>query len=198
MAFRCAAVTPISVCSLGAALFLAFGFTAGARAAIVTLDAAQDTTLYETPDGGLGNGAGQHIFSGVNSVGRIRRALIAFDVAGGLPAGALIEDVSLSLHLSLTVAPPQPITLHAVAASWGEGASVAAGQEGGGAPSQPGDATWLHRFYPSVPWIQSGGDFSPVASASTVVASEGAYAWSSPAMVSDVQLWVDEPGANAG
>jgi hypothetical protein len=169
-----------------------------ARAETVTLWPAQDNTLYESPDGGLSNGSGDHLFAGVTAVGRIRRALLAFDVAAQVPPGATITGVSLSLHVSMTIAGTHQIALRTVSSSWGEGASVAAGEEGGGAPSQVGDATWLHRFYSTTTWIQPGGDFSASDSASSVVDQIGAYAFASAAMAADVQGWLNDPGSSFG
>ncbi|MCL4209692.1 MAG: hypothetical protein KJZ68_03420, partial [Phycisphaerales bacterium] len=63
----------------------------------------------------------------------------------------------------------------------------------------PGDATWLHRFHDTVFWTQPGGDYVAAASASRVVGGLGAYVWgSTPAMVADVQAWLDNPGSNFG
>ena len=53
----------------------------------VILTPVQDNTLFEdlTP---LSNGSGEHLFAGNTSRGSARRALMQFDVAGGVPAGA--------------------------------------------------------------------------------------------------------------
>jgi hypothetical protein len=73
------------------------------RADVVTLAASRDNTLFEE-DGALSNGAGDHIFAGLTKDGVRRRALIAFDVAGALPAGSTISAVTLRLYLSKTQA----------------------------------------------------------------------------------------------
>ena len=176
-----------------------------ANAATVTLSPIQDNTLYETPartpDGTavLSNGAGDYLFAGRILTGELRRALIAFDVAGSLPSGAAITEVSLTLQMSKTIAGPTPVTLHRVLADWGEGDSQAGGEEGAGAPAQSGDATWQHTFYPSSFWLVQGGDFVGTPSASQTVAGNGAYTWqSTPELVADVQRWLDSPSANFG
>src|SRR5262245_55242781 len=116
----------------------------------VTLGATQDNTLFSTET--TSNGAGDAVFSGrtgeVAGGGTRQRALLIFDVAAAVPAGSTI--LSATLTLTLIAAPPgaaaQVHSLHRVLADWGEGSSAAFG--GQGAPAQPGDATWLHAFFP--------------------------------------------------
>ena len=103
-----------------------------AQALMVPIPASKDNTLYEDRRGRLSNGGGTHFFVGVTDTGNIRRGLIAFNIAGAIPAGALITSVSLKLHMSQTIAGSQNITLHRVLADWGEGDSNAPGEEGGG------------------------------------------------------------------
>jgi hypothetical protein len=93
----------------------------------------------------------------------------------------------------------RPVALHRVVASWGEGASQAAGDEGMGAPSQPGDATWIHRVFPGERWAAPGGSFAAAPSATIQVDQVRSYTWrSTPAMVADVQSWVRDPAQNNG
>ena len=54
-------------------------------------------------------------------------------------------------------------------ADWGEGTSVAPGEEGDGAPATTNDATWRHRFFDTIFWTTEGGDFSGTVSASQSV-----------------------------
>ena len=50
-----------------------------------------------------------------------------------------------------------------------------------------------------MPWGTNGGDFAPAISASTTVGAPGLfYSWSSPAMIADVQAWLDSPADNHG
>ena len=167
-----------------------------------TIAASKDNTLYESSTGALSNGAGQTFFVGrTNQIsGSIRRGLLAFDIAGPLPAGAMIDSVRLRLNMSLTTAGAQTVQLHRVLSDWGEGTSNAnTGGGGGGAPSTAGDATWVHRFFNSSPWTTVGGDFSSTVSASQSVAGIGFYPWgSTPQMVNDVQMWLDTPLSNFG
>ena len=52
------------------------------------------------------------------------------------------------------------IELHKLIADWGEGKSVAFGQEGQGWLAATNDATWRHRFYDTIFWTTEGGEFS--------------------------------------
>jgi hypothetical protein len=165
----------------------------------VTIGASKDNTLYQDTAGALSDGAGLHFFTGRTNGGFIRRGLIAFDVAGHIPPGATILTAELTLNMSQTSSLGQEIYVHRVLADWGEGTSVAAGNEGGGAPATTGDATWVHRFFNSQLWASVGGDFSPTVSDSLAVAPVGRYTWgSTPRMVSDVQGWLDTPSSNFG
>jgi cysteine-rich repeat protein len=164
----------------------------------VTLVPARDGTLYEQ-SGDVANGAGQHLFAGATNDGSRRRALLSFDVAGAVPAGAPVYDVVLTMYVSRTRAVDQTVGLHRVLADWGEGASNAAAEEGSGVAAAVGDATWSYRSYATDSWATSGGDIDPTASAETVVGAEGAfYAWSSPRMATEVQAWVDGTTDNFG
>jgi len=168
----------------------------------VAIVAGRDNTLYEEPAGALSNGAGEHFFAGrVGALGsgRIRRGLIWFDIAGTVPCDGTINAARLRLHMSKTVAGTLPVTIHLVRRDWGEGVSDALGDEGSGAPSTPGDATWIHTFYNTDLWVAAGGDFAPVPRASTDVGAIGYYFWgSTPEMVADVQSWLNDPANNFG
>jgi hypothetical protein len=173
-----------------------------ALSATISLSAAKDNTLYQDAAGALSNGSGASMFAGKIASGGIRRGAIAFDVAGQIPAGSIVTGATLSLHMSQAATnDDRAVTLHRLFKNWGEGASVAPGAGGGGAPAAPGDATWLDTFFalPSdVPWDNAGGDFSPADSASVLVGAVGNYSWTSPALVADVQSWLDNPSGNFG
>lgn len=171
---------------------------AAATAGVLVVGSDRDNTLYENPIGGLSNGAGDHFFTGLTAQGEIRRGLLRFDLSA-IPPESTIESVVLTLNMSRSFAGPSPVALHRAAADWGEGASHAPGQEGGGEAPEPGDATWLHTFFDTDFWTSPGGDFAPTASASTVVDGEGLYSWgSTAAMEADISTWVDDPSQNFG
>jgi len=171
---------------------------APAAADVVEIPAVRDNTLYESQDGSLSNGAGTRLFVGVTAQPNLRRGLIAFDVAGNVPPGAKITGVTLTLAQVMTIAGPQTVSLHRALENWGEGDSVASGQQGSGGASSTGDATWFHTFFDSDFWSTPGGDFSATESASLTVAGFGNYSWNSTGMIADVQLWLDDPASNFG
>jgi len=169
------------------------------RAGTITLGASLDATLIEHPAGALANGAGPALFVGRTSQasGARRRALLFFDVAAALPRGASVESVELMLALTPSHDPVEDVFMHRVLSGWSEGPSSASG--GGGAPALPGDSTWLHTEYPTQFWSVPGGDHVDEASAVAAVGEPGAYVWAStPALVADVQDWLDEPASNHG
>ena len=166
--------------------------------ATVSIGATKDTTLYQDDAGSLANGAGQHVFAGTTGGGSARRELIAFDIAANVPAGAVIDSVTLTLNMSRSAAGAEVVELHRLDADWGEGPSDAPGSEGAAADAAIGDATWLHTFYDTATWTSAGGDFSDAASATVKVGDEGVYSWGSPQMVADVQDWLDSPSSNFG
>ena len=174
-----------------------------ALSASIVIPASLDNTMYEHPTLNFSNGAGEYLFAGRtgdNANFAVRRALISFDVAAAVPAGATIESVTLKLNLSRLsgVVPTVQIQLHAVLAAWGEGSSDAQAPGGGGFPSQPGDASWFYRNYNVDLWTNPGGDFSPVISAQTAVQGVGFYNFSGSQMVADVQSWLANPAGNFG
>ncbi|HEX2836698.1 MAG TPA: DNRLRE domain-containing protein [Phycisphaerales bacterium] len=169
---------------------------AAAGADVVSLDAARDNSMYEDFGGELSNGAGPSLFAGLTQFENRRRALIAFDLTS-IPAGSTITSVTLTLTCTRSASLAEPVSLRPSLASWGEGPSIALGEGGMGTAALPGDATWRYRFYPDVLWGTEGGDLGP-ASATTPVAGEGAYTWSSPTMAADVQAWLANPAVNFG
>lgn len=190
-------------CRIVALVAMATSFVCSAsiaRGDVIDIGAAKDNTLYEDFQGSLSNGAGQHMFTGSTAGFAYRRALVAFDVAGALPTGATILNVSLTLHLSQTISSDKLVSLHRSLGDWGEGNSRAPGEEGSGGLAAPGDATWKHTFYDSQFWSTLGGDFDPTASAAAIIGQDfGFYTWTSTsAMVADVQGWLDDPAASFG
>ena len=169
-----------------------------ADAASVTMTTTKDNTLYEDAAGAKSNGAGSYFFTGNTKDGFHRRAVIAFDLSA-VPAGSTITGVTLTLRASRVAQNVgETVSLRRLLANWGEGTSNADQQEGAGAASTPGDATWIHTFYNTAFWSTAGGDFSSAASAATTVGGTGQYSWSSAGMVADVQAWLDNPATNFG
>ena len=173
-----------------------------ARAASISLGAGKDNTLFENADGNLSSGAGPHVYSGLTGNQddfNIRRSLLAFDVAGGIPAGSTINSAELTLEMTKKQAAAGSMLtgLHRLTSDWGEGASFS--PAGAGAAAAVGDATWLHTFSPGSSWGTAGGDFGGAASATLSVDALGSYTWgSTAALVADVQDMLDNPGTDFG
>ena len=188
---------------LALAVVAALGFLGGslATAGTVNINPSKDNTLYEYDplDGDRSNALGFHFFAGETGMNELRRGVLAFDIAGNIPPGATITAASLSLNMSRTPTNTAYLMeLHKLLADWGEGTSVAPGEEGDGAPATPNDATWRHRFFDTIFWSVQGGDFSATVSASQLVGPLGQYTWSSAQMVADVQGWLNNPATNFG
>ncbi|MBM4108310.1 MAG: DNRLRE domain-containing protein [Phycisphaerae bacterium] len=129
----------------------------------------------------------------------IRRAVLAFDLSS-VPPGSTVTSATLRLYLAYTQASTsEAISVHRLTAAFGEGTSVAGGQQTSGAASTTNDATWLHGFYPTQFWTSVGGDFVSAPSASGVVTTtSGYFEWSAPALIADVQGWVNSGSGNHG
>ncbi len=163
------------------------------------LGASKDNTLYQSVTGSNSNGFGMGLFVGLTNRQEIRRALVQFDIAGAVPAGATIESVELTMSVTKTATQSQPVAVHRATADWGEGSSDAGANEGSGAPAEAGDATWTHAISPGQVWQKPGGDFLSTTSGQMNVIGNGAYTWQSTSqLVADVQGWVNDPGSNFG
>jgi hypothetical protein len=166
---------------------------------VVGIFPSRDATLNADPEGLIANSRGGAIFAGNTNRPEARRALIAFDVASALPAGATITGASLTLTVGRTRAEETTITLHRITAAWEEGATSTFGEGGSGDVAVEGDPTWLLRSFETVRWEQPGGDFDPAPRAAATVGGLGPYTWGSNAeLAADVQSWLDDPGANHG
>jgi hypothetical protein len=187
-----------------------------AQAETVYIQADRDNTLFEDPMGEISNGSGPVFFVGRSSPSQLapytmRRGLIHFDVAQ-IPSNAIIEYVSLTLHLSnssLDGPGTTVVSLHRMLDSWGEG--VSSGTGGLGDNAEPDDATWIHMFYPDTFWVHEGGHFVDRSSAELIIGSfvpcttfachlaNNFYTWEDTNhLVQDVRLWVHAPDQNFG
>jgi hypothetical protein len=176
----------------------------------VTLSPVADTTLFEhDPNNNLG--ANSTLVAGTtagNTGSPARsRALLRFDVAGKIPTNAAVTSATVTFRVTMTPSPTRAdsmFDLRRMLQSWSEG------KKGGntGSPAAVGDTTWRERFHASTPanatlWTAPGGatnsDFSATVSASTMVRGLGTYTFAStPALVSDVQSWLQDTNSNQG
>lgn len=184
---------------LVAATCLAAVSSASAQTTI-TITADKDTTLYESATGALANGAGTRMFVGMTGQPSARRALVHFDVAGAIPAGARILSARLELHIyNSPGGGPTVADAHRVTQDWAEGATFAPAGQGVGGPVLTGDTTWLHTNHPTQLWNNAGGDFAAAASFSFTLAPAGSVTTSPfPSLIADVQTWLDNPAGNFG
>jgi len=162
--------------------------------AVVQLAPSQDNSIFSESD--ASNGAGP-LFSGVTAQGNLRRALLQFDIASNVPAGATITAVTLGLT-QIKIGPGAVATfeLHPLSAAWGEGT---ANGLGAGTTAGNGDATWNFRHYNTNPWSAAGGDFGAISGTATLGIENQLYTFASqPAMVADVQNWRNAPASNFG
>jgi hypothetical protein len=170
------------------------------RGGTATLIPSADTTLFEKfPGNNLGGE--DDVVSGTVASGERTRALLRFDIAGAIPAGATIDSVALTV--TVTKVPPGSVSstydLRRVLVNWGEGT------KGGnvGSPASAGEASWNARLTSTAMWTTAGGgigsDFASTVSGSQSIGPSGAFTFSSTAgLVADVQAWLDNPSSNFG
>lgn len=173
-----------------------------ARADVLFLVADRDASLIQSASTSQrSNGTGDGLYTGrINrSTNSIRRAAVHFDLAGSLPAGAVITNAALFMFQEQAApgSAPGPVTLHSLTANWSEGPTFSAGGQGDTAVD--GDLTWFCATFPATPWANPGGDFDPTPLASVVAdTNPGQFIWSSPAMNAQAQAWLDNPASNFG
>ena len=162
---------------------------------VMNLVPAADTTLEQaapTSNNGLG-GPYDGIRAGGQRFGGMTRALMRFDIAGNIPAGATIRSAILTMTVIRTPVSSVASTfdLHRVLAAWGEGTNF-------GGPAVAGESSWNDRLGPGTPWTNAGGDYIATARATKSLAGDGAYDFTSASLVADVQSWLNTPAANFG
>ncbi|HLQ36316.1 MAG TPA: DNRLRE domain-containing protein [Planctomycetota bacterium] len=173
------------------------GFSAAQIAVQITAD--HDNTLYQDAAGSTSNGSGEFLFCGLSGTPTTRRTVLHFPLTA-VPAGSRIVAASVQMFVSRSgVFVDFDIEAHRLLADWGEGTSNAISQEGRGAAATTGDATWLHRFYPTLFWNRPGGDFDPIPSVTVPSPQSGPFTFTtSRRMVADVQDWLDGRAPNFG
>lgn len=185
----------------------------------ISIGAMKDTSIFQSNVNNSGGG-GNGLFAGTNGASSPRRALIAFDIAGSIPASSLIQSVQLTLTLGQVagggggtggVSGMPFIDLFSLTRNWGEGTAQSAvppsdslNGQAQGAGASASDATWNAAAFLQANWTTAGGDFAnPLApSATTQITGTTLnvpYSWNSTAaLVADVQGWLDNPATNFG
>lgn len=167
----------------------------------VVLKPIADTTLFELdPNNNLGGYTDFASGTIANSANK-SRGLMKFDVAGMVPAGAIIS--SASLGVKVTKIPGGSVSstydLRRVLVDWGEGTKSSIR----GLPAAANEASWNNRRTSVAPWTIPGGgigtDFASSLSASRLIGGLSSYTFASTAgLVADVQQWLDNPASNFG
>lgn len=186
--------------SLAAAAVL----TSIARAEVVTINPSADATLHEAfPDNNVG--ANDFIVAGTsghalpNTQLARTRALIKFDLAGRVPAGATITRVRVTVTVVFASSATGSIfALSKARGSWTEGRGIGPG----GQSAQVAEVTWTSRVAGSSNWQVAGAlganDVAQTESATTPVNSPGSYTFESAGLIADVQSWLAAPADNFG
>ncbi|MHB8865244.1 MAG: DNRLRE domain-containing protein [Pirellulaceae bacterium] len=181
-------------CVLGATM-IATSWASHAQGELIELNPSKDNSIYSESDNS--NAAGE-LYAGTTPNLAVRRALLLFDIAGRVPAGATINSVSLALSQT-RIGPgvTASFELRPLTAVWGEGTSSGIGA--GGSPTLE-DATWNYRLYDTDQWTTPGGDFGPASGTATIgTVIDTLYVFNSQAgLVADVQNWLNEPDSNFG
>ena len=176
-------------------------------AASLTLFPVADATMIQRkPTNSLG--AASWISAGTTQNGNSNRALIKFDVAAALPAGATITDTGLRVWVTRDPRDGNTdsiFSLRRMLRPWGEGTNPdPSSSPGFGLPALPGDATWKHAFHDTNAWTIPGGldgtDYSATLSCITSIAGVNTdpYLFEAGGAIADVQLWLDHPEQNFG
>lgn len=175
----------------------------------VILEPVKDSSLF-SDEPNNSNGLGISLFAGRTGGDESRRALVAFDIAAAIPAGARIENAGLTLtsfrNSRSDVSADDIFSLHAITTDWGEASAPGSNSGplgGGGTSAATGDATWLSSFHNAANWSTPGGYFatsaSAVQTAGLVTAPDSLHVtWFGSGLVADVQNWLDNPTINFG
>ena len=175
--------------------------TLAGRADTISLRPVADTTLFETaPTNNLGHES--TLVVGTTNKGLRDRALVRFDVAGKVPAGAVVISAQLTINVvkeSDITAKNSSFELRRFLVSWVEGTKSGLT----GAPASAGESTWRARLAPDTLWAQPGAaetnEYSAASSAIIPISTTGTFTFhSTTALVADVQAWLDHPEANFG
>ncbi len=170
-----------------------------ALADVVVLSPAADTTLFAAAaDSSLG--ASDSMAVGGTAHSQLGRALIRFDVAHSLPAGAVVTGVRLEFTVvrEPAGAVASMFAVHRMLRSWQEGLGIG----NLGSLAATGDSTWNRRSHPDVSWTSPGGapgsDYVGVASGEILVTHLRKYSVSSELMAGDVRAWQSDPSTEFG
>lgn len=184
-----------------------FGVAAPAvRADSVALTPVADTFIAGSfPDKNFG--AMAFFNGGTTQTYNTNRGLMRFDIAAAIPAGSKILDAALTTEV--VGQPDEPwnsanFGLHRLLRDWGEGDNFGT-KPSNAALAGTNEASWFYRFaFSAETWGAPGGqpgvDYVASPSVTTWIYEAGLpYSFNpTPALVADVQAWLNEPGTNFG
>ena len=177
----------------------------GVFAATVVLQPVADTTLVEVaPDNNMGGAAFVNAGTAGNN-GLRNRGLYKFGFSF-IPPNSKIKSAAVTLEVTAEPGSggvSSSFALHRMLKSWGEGDKSTNISPGLGVLATTNEATWNHRFALTTnTWTFPGAsnDFATVISSSTQVygTADFPHFGSTPQMVSDVQIWVNDSSSNFG
>lgn len=164
-----------------------------AQADSLVLSPVADNTIYS--ENNNSNSTGTQLFAGATNEGNFRRALIRFSFSA-IPANATITSVEL--QVTPNKGGTGAVSVHKLTQAWGEGNSQGTGNQGQGASSGTGDATWNFSNFSTTNWANAGGDYHSEASAATTLSNNQITSWIGEDLLADVQEWVTDPNQNFG
>ena len=168
--------------------------------AVIDLRPVADTTLHEV-NPSINMGGHSHVAIGVTAKNTSARGLFRFDLTA-LPVNAVVTSARLTFTLpQLNRADPTGSlhALHRMLTPWGEGTKV--GNLGSAAAA--GEASWNHSANPTAwaaPGGEAGADYTMEPSARQELGpAPGDYTIdSTPALIDDLQHWIQNPAENHG
>jgi len=186
----------------------------GSPAAAGTLTIGpSDDTFINSANPSNDNGGSSSLFTGTDGHGGLMRGLVRFDMPAGIRAAATVTSVQLRMTVAAlgdgTAGTPATEALQAITQTWTEGngtgtlpGTLTVGQTCGGAIT---GATWTQNdCIAGTNWTAAGGAVTAAITAIASTAGVGIGApvlWDSagnPALIADVQSWVDSAAGNRG
>ena len=169
---------------------------------VVELVPVADTTLFEF-DADVNFGAEDQLIVGSvarNAPRHRARLLLRFDLSA-VPPGAVVTNVTLQLTVLKENGgePAADMGIRPMLITWSEGDRT--GMQG--TRALPGQSTWNSQAHSQTAWSipggQPGSDFGSATSSVVALDGPGSYRFpATPALIADVQSWVDSPATNFG